>query len=87
MNANWGHGAPMHGTGFGIFGMVLGLIFFLLLFSGAVVLFIWIIKMSVHGGRYAPPPTSNALEILKSRYAKGEITNEEYDEMKKRLTE
>lgn len=74
-----------HG-GMGWVGMIAGGIFFLLLVAGLVAL----VVMAVRGGRrhgmpYYPPPagvgTSGAKEILQARYAKGEITREQYKEM------
>jgi len=53
-------------------------------------LLIWWIVTQVSGGRAAPPgqpPTSRALEILNERYAKGEISKEEYEDRKRTLTE
>ncbi len=74
---NWGYGGAMSwGTG--------GWIFSLLLIVGIVVggiFFVrWIIQNSGNNGLSEKEP--NALEILKTRYANGEISREEYLEMK-----
>lgn len=74
-----------HG-GMGWIGMLVGGFFFLLLVAGLVSL----IVMAVRGGRrhgmgWYPPPMgpsgAGAKEILQMRYAKGEITKEQYKEM------
>ncbi len=77
-------GGMMGGHGSGIFGMVIGLIFLTAFIVGSVLLIVWIVR------QFAPssPSTlssSNALEILKERFAKGEISKEEFSDMKKEL--
>ena len=37
------------------------------------------------GANQAAPPPENALEVLKLRYARGEISKEQFDEMRKSL--
>ncbi len=80
-----GSGGMMGGSGFGVIGMIFGFIFMLLFFTGIVLLIVWIVKQFTHGGTSAPPPTSNALQILQERFARGEISKEEFAEMKKEL--
>jgi putative membrane protein len=73
-----GYGA---GLGFGIGGW-LGMLGMVLLFVGAIVLIVWLV------GRVAPPAAGSsvpprpagqdALEVLRLRFARGEITREEY---------
>ena len=82
---NWGHDGMMGGSGFGIFGMIFGLIFMLLFIVGSILLVVWIVKQFAPGKTSAPPSTSNALEILKEQFARGEINKEEFVEMKKEL--
>ncbi len=82
---NWGSDGMMGGPGFGIFGMIFGLIFMLLFFTGIILLVVWIVRQFALGGTSAHPSTSNALEILKDRFARGEISKEEFTEMKKEL--
>ena len=71
------------GFGMGIFGMVLMLLFWGLIIAGLVLGVRWLWDQ----GR--PRPDVGAadapLEILKRRYAKGEINKEEFDRMKKDL--
>jgi putative membrane protein len=55
----------------------------LILLVGLGLLIWWIVRQVTAG----PPrePTSRALEILKERYAKGEVAKEEYEERKRAL--
>ncbi len=81
----------MGGQGFGfgswgIIGMILNLLFTLLILGGIILLVYWIIKQFVPGSA-SFESKSKALEILKERYAKGEISEKEYKRMKKELTE
>ncbi len=78
-NNYWHYGWPgmMGWWGFG--GPIIGIIFM------ALIVFLFIRLFSA-GGIYHSRQDS-ALDILKKRYAKGEITKEEYDRMKKDITE
>jgi putative membrane protein len=89
MMQGYGYGyGPMGGGGFGI----LAAIFWLLVIAGVVVLIVWGIRQlsgSGHGHRAAGPGTAagqpggqdEACEIARVRYAKGEITREQYAEI------
>ncbi|MDT8901421.1 SHOCT domain-containing protein [Anaeroselena agilis] len=57
------------------------LLFWGLLIWGGIVL-VRKLSWSSHPNRLAPE-SGKALEILKERYAKGEITREEFEQMKK----
>ena len=73
----------MDGYGYGMMGggyWILGLIFWILVLIGLVLL----IKYLWEGGAVKREQES-ALEILKKRYAKGEIGKEEFEEKKKDL--
>ncbi|TAL18650.1 SHOCT domain-containing protein [bacterium] len=75
----WGCGAGFGG------GLLLVLFWVIIIFAiVAVVRRMW-------GGKCFHPmgqmPGESALDILKKRYAKGEVTQEEYERMKKELTE
>lgn len=65
--------------------MLFSIVFFTLIFAGIALLIYWILKQFSVGS-----PASNlrtdALEILKIRYAKGEITKEEFEKIKKDLS-
>ena len=79
----WGMYPGMMGWGW--FGPLLMVIFWVLV----VVLIILLVRrlLSVGPTRMAsPPPEDSALEILKKRYARGEINKEEFEIKKKDLT-
>lgn len=72
------------GGGMGWIGMILGFIFFILIIIGIILLIVWIVKRTTHS-EIEDKTGSKALEVLKERYAKGEITKEQYESMKKDL--
>ncbi len=78
----------MHGFGggpLGYVGMGIGMVMHVLVLAVLVMLAVWLFR-SLKGGSAAKEeaPTS-ALEVLKLRLAKGEITLEEYRERKAEL--
>lgn len=76
----------MDGWGMGWFGMIFNIAFWILILVGLVFLIRWL----VHAGRDRSGSVSGgggsrALEILKERYARGEIDKPQYESMKKDL--
>lgn len=73
------------GMGFGIF----GLFFMLLFWGGLIAAAVWVGRALFAGNGSAPPAdrprTPTARDILDQRYARGEITREEYERMKRDL--
>jgi putative membrane protein len=70
----WGWGTGMH---------LVGGFFWLLILVGVVLLIASALR---HQGQAAPGSPEPPLDILKRRLAKGEITREEYDALKKELS-
>lgn len=62
------------------FGGIMMLIFWV----AFIAFIIWIVR-EISGRRNDSSPTSKAMEILKERYAKGEISKEEFESKKKYL--
>ena len=52
-----------------------------------IVAVIWVIRSAASpgGGRQPPETRESALEILKARYARGEISAEEYQRMRREI--
>lgn len=75
----YGWDGMMGGMGIGLISMVL---FWVLIIVGIVVLVKWLA-----GGPVAPgqPPTRTALDILRERYARGEVEREEFEQKKRDL--
>ena len=74
----------MYGGGFGAAG-VLWSLFEVLVVVGLVVLIIWAVSRSTHVVSSSGPDRTDALEILRLRYARGEITEAEFVQAKKVL--
>lgn len=69
-------------SGIGWIGMILGAILWLAVLVGLILLIIWAIRRLSHGSSSAvTPPKPTAKEILQERYARGEITREQYQQM------
>lgn len=85
-NWNWSN---MMGNGWGInsifliLGGIIMIIFWALIILAAVALLRWIINSLKGDVRYPGFRSSGAMEILKEKYAKGEITREEFEAKKK----
>ncbi|MFQ6032847.1 MAG: SHOCT domain-containing protein [Candidatus Zixiibacteriota bacterium] len=75
----WGHEEMMWGFG-GWFMMV----FWIVVIVGIVFLVKWLIQPGRTGGQ-APQKEETPLDILKKRYARGEIDKEEFEQKKKDL--
>jgi putative membrane protein len=83
----WGHGPGMMGWGFGM--GWLGLVMMGLFWVLVIVLIIFFIRwLLTSGGSRGPDSKAedSAVEILKKRYARGEINREEFEEKKKDLS-
>ena len=67
----------------------IGLILMLLFWGGLIFGGVWLVKMLFNNGQNGPatPRQLSVQEILDQRYARGEISREEYEIMKKDLTE
>lgn len=80
MMGNWGYGYNIMGCGLGFswLGFAANIIFWVLLIALIIMFAKWILRTS--GSR------NSALDILKERYAKGEINKEEFEQKKKDIT-
>jgi len=84
----WGWPGMM---GFGGLGMIFGSIWFIAIIAGIVFFIVWLVKRSGYAatdkGYAATDRAGNrSLEILKERYAKSELTKEQYENMRKDLS-
>lgn len=71
-----------HGSWFGWGGAIIGFIFWVL----AIVFIVAIIRWTIRGGWHSRwKGKDSAIEILKERYAKGEIDKKEFEEKMKDL--
>lgn len=70
------------GMGYGLFGWLIMLLFWVAIITGIVLLVRWLIDQ----GKLKGQPQDSALDILKKRYARGEIDREQFENMKRELT-
>jgi len=84
----WGDGHAMGpgmmgwGYGMGWFGMILMAAFWIAVIIAIIFLIRWLVSS---GGSRGRPAEDSALEILKKRYARGEISKEEFEDKKRDL--
>ena len=73
----------MHGFGgMGLIGGIIGLLFNLAVIVGIVWLVVWAVKRFTSGTTFTPGSgTQTPREILQARYARGELTREQYQQM------
>lgn len=74
-----GMGEIGHGYGDNVWGLLLMIVMMTLVVLGIILL------VRFASGNQTEANKSNALEVLKHRYAKGEITKKQFDEIKKDL--
>ncbi len=79
-------GFGAQGFGFNPWVAILSLVFWALIIAGIVFLVVWLVRNAGRTGLSASS-SDPALEILKSRYAKGEITKEQFEEMRRTLSQ
>jgi len=83
---NWHMGRWMMGDwGMGWFGMIFMLLFWVLVIAGIVFLIRWLVQNTGSKSSSGAGTGSQAMDILKERYAKGEISQDEFESMKKEI--
>jgi putative membrane protein len=83
----WQMGPGMMGNyGMGWFGGIFMIVFWILIIVGLVFLIRWLIQSTGKKGD-SGPRGSRAMEILKERYARGEIDKTQFEAMKRDLAD
>jgi putative membrane protein len=78
-----GYGGPF-GFGYNALGGILSLVLGALIIGGIVLLVVWLVR-NLGPASFGPPSGESPLDILKGRYAKGEIDKQQYEEMRRDL--
>jgi putative membrane protein len=81
----WHMGPGTYGWGMGWFGGIFMIVFWILIVIGLVFLIKWLIQSTKGDSASTRSSSSSALEILKERYARGEINKQEFEEKKRDL--
>jgi len=85
----WGGSPYMMGGLFGGLGfiwMIFIFIFILAIIAGVIILIIWAVRKTGNFQQTQYISENAAMSALKERYAKGEITKEEYENIKKEIS-
>jgi putative membrane protein len=91
LGGGWMMGPGMMGY-YGRFGYspwmgIVMLLFWVLVIGGIAWLVVWLVRQGPPGHAGAGPSGARPLDILRERYARGEITREQYEEMRRELEE
>jgi putative membrane protein len=85
----YGYGPHMMGWGGGGYGMVFGPLFMILVLAAVIAVAVLLVRWlggPWHGtAPHQAPPGRTPLDILKERYARGEIDKEEFEERRRVL--
>lgn len=73
------------GFGFGLLGWVAMMFFWVLVIGGIVLLVVWLFRQGQPAPASGPRNGQTALDILQERYARGEISRDEYEEIRREL--
>lgn len=92
MRGYYSYGPAMMG-GYSPWADLLIAVFWLFILIGVAVLVIWVIRQSVHhstnvippSGTFPVPPQDEAMDMARKRLAAGEITCEQFEEIRKAL--
>ncbi len=76
-----------YGYGFSPWWGILGIVFWALVIIGVVLLLVWLFRQVQPGGVGPGPGAPRPIDILRERYARGEITKEQFDQMRRDLEE
>lgn len=66
--------------------MGIGVLFWLAIIAGAVALVVWLTRSSSHRGTSSSAQVPDALEIARRRYASGEISKEQFEQLRNDLS-
>ncbi|MFO7964054.1 MAG: SHOCT domain-containing protein [Desulfobacterales bacterium] len=80
---DWHHHWMMGDWGIGWLGMVLMIVFWVLVVVGIVLLIKYMVQSGSNRSNAGVDSRPKAMEILKERYARGEITRDEFESIKK----
>jgi putative membrane protein len=75
----------MNGWGMGWFGGIFMIVFWVLVIAGLIFLIKWLVQNTKSGSHSSSSSPSSALDILRERYARGEIDKQEFEEKKRDL--
>ena len=82
----FGFGNSPMGFGFGFLGLVFMIFWWVLILAGIIALVKWLSNQFSSKGGSTDASGKSALDILKERYARGEIDTKEFEEKKKNLS-
>jgi putative membrane protein len=70
--------------GYGGWWMIFGILVMIIFWGGIVALIVWAVRRSTRG--YCAAERRDPLDFAKERYARGEITRDQFEQIKKDLT-